>query len=499
MLRKLAFGIFLLLTALSIIFAFRSDRDVTTNSSEAYKHYQAGVDLAEKLYMRQAAAEYEQAVALDSGFAVAEAQLAKTYYGLGFKQKSKELWDLAIANKPKVSEREQLLLEMWKSEDGEGFNRVLADSLAELYMAKYPDHREGYVTLCNSEFGRENWERCIELDQKALNIDPNYANAYNMLGYLNYYLGRYDEALSLLEKYIQLCPNQANPHDSRGEILLALGKYDDALAEFREAFNINPDLDFPVLHMAGTYAALGQIKQVDYCFHILAGQASSEVLKNSYLAQQARLYAECKKYDDAIRLSDEVIRQDTDPDKTNAQFGAAVKGYIAYVRRDPEALNNAWSERRRFLKELMDRRPGLVQKSSEARANAYMDATSADLAGDLSTASRLFAECVDSTKSPTDLIGMRTLYADVLWRMGSVDQARSELQKNLSINPNHPRTLIILAKIDDSLGNKDAALALRQQVLGVWKNADSDFPPLVELQRSVTSPLASSSKSVAVK
>jgi tetratricopeptide (TPR) repeat protein len=89
--------------------------------------------------------------------------------------------------------------------------------------------------------GRENWEHCIELNQKILKIDPNYVNAYNMLGYLNYYVGRYEEALASLEKYIQLCPNQANPHDSRGEILYARGEYEDALNEFREALTSTPD------------------------------------------------------------------------------------------------------------------------------------------------------------------------------------------------------------------------------------------------------------------
>jgi hypothetical protein len=68
MLRRLAFGVFLLLTALSVIFALRDDKTVTTKSSEAYMRYLAGVDLREKYYFRQSAKEFEQAVALDSGF-----------------------------------------------------------------------------------------------------------------------------------------------------------------------------------------------------------------------------------------------------------------------------------------------------------------------------------------------------------------------------------------------------------------------------------------------
>jgi tetratricopeptide (TPR) repeat protein len=492
MLRKLAFGVFLLLTGLSVIFALRDNKTVTTKSSEAYKHYLTGLDLSEKFYFRQATKEFEQAVALDSGFAVAEAQLARVYLMMGYSQKQKEMWELAKANQSKVSEREQLLLDMWAAQEGD--NPAFADSLAEKYIAKYPAQREGYVSLANREFGRENWERSIELNQKILKIDPNYVNAYNMLGYLNYYLGRYDEALASLEKYIQLCPNQANPRDSRGEILYARGEYEDALREFREAFNINPELDFPVLHMAATYAVLGELKQMDYCFQTLATQQGSPLTKYGYLVQQARLYVDCRKFDAAGEILDRVIREDPDSEKTNTAGAIAAKGWLAYNKRDVDELKNAWNQRRQYIEQLVKKKPATAEGSGLARTYLFMNATEADLAGNLEYAAKQFAELCDSTKNPSDQVTMRTMYANVLWRKGDIDQAKSELQKNLSVNPNHPRSLILLADIADTERNGDVATNYRRRALAVWKNADVDYMPLSELQDKLNTSLVAARK-----
>lgn len=490
MLRRLAFGVFLLLTALSVIFALRDDKTVTTKSSEAYKHYLAGVDLFEKFYFRQSAKEFEQAVALDSGFAMAEAHLARVYLMMGYKHKQKEMWVLAKANKPKVSEREQLLLDMWAAEEED--SPAVAESLAQKYIAKYPGHREGYVSLAGREFGRENWDRSIELNQRILKIDPNYASAYNMLGYLNYYMGRYDEALASLEKYIQLCPNQANPRDSRGEILFARGEYEDALREFREAFNINPELDFPVLHMAATYAVLGELKQMDYCFQILATQPGNPLTKYGYLIQQARLYVDCRKFDEAGEILNRVISEDPDSEKTLTASSVAVKGLLAYGTKDLEGLRSAWSQRRLYLEQLREKRPAVAEGSGIPRAYLFMKATEADLTGNLETAARQFAELCDSTRNPSEKITMRMLYADVLWRNGDADLAKSELQKNLTANPNHPRSLTLLADIADDERDRDSAADYRRRALAVWKNADTDYMPLAELQKKMGTSLATS-------
>jgi tetratricopeptide (TPR) repeat protein len=497
MLRRVSLGVFLLLTTVSVIFALRDNKIVTTSSPEAYKHYLAGTELIEKVYFRQAAKELEQAVAKDSNFAVAQAQLARVYARLGQAKMTSDMWALAISNKKKVSEREQLLIDLWSSDMGQ--DRAAADSITALFIAKYPKDREGYVILADREFARENWEHSIELFQKILKLDPKYANAYNMLGYLNYYMGRYDEALASLDTYIQLCPSQMNPHDSRGEILLARGDYDAALREFREAFNINPEIDFPVLHMAATYAILGEVKQMEYCFDILASQPSNATAKLNYLAQKARLYVDCGKFDESKELLLKVIAEDTDSLKAISGFAMSTLGLLAYVNRDDVAMENAWKNRRQFIDEIIKIRPAAAEGSGVSRSRLFMEATEADLRGDLPTAAIKFAELCDSSKSPSDKITVRTMYADVLWRKGDVDQAKSELQKNFTANPFEPKSLTLLADIADSQDDENMANDYRRRALAVWKNADSGFMPLAQLQKKMGASLAQAVKEPASK
>jgi len=108
----------------------------------------------------------------------------------------------------------------------------------------------------------------------------------------------------------------------------------------------------------------------------------------------------------------------------------------------------------------------------------------------LQSAAEHFAELCDSTKNPSEKITIRKLYADVLWRKGDIDLAKSELQKNLTANPNHPRSLSLLADIADAEQNRDLAVGYRQRALAIWKNADADYKPLSELQDKMNAPLA---------
>jgi len=216
--------------------------------------------------------------------------------------------------------------------------------------------------------------------------------------------------------------------------------------------------------------------------------------KYGYLVQQARLYVDCRKFDAAAGILDRVIREDPDSEKTTTAAAVAAKGWLAYHRRDVEGLKSAWDQRRQYLTQLVEKRPATRTGSVLARTYLFMNATEADLAGNLENAAKLFAELCDSTKNPAEQIMMRTMYADVLWRKGDVDPAKSELQKNLSANPNHPQSLTLLADIADAERNGDLAADYRRRALATWKNADADYMPLAELQNKMNSPLAAARK-----
>ena len=100
----------------------------------------------------------------------------------------------------------------------------LRDSVYAVLSARDPDNiyvlEAGAARATKSQDDgaiEKAWRRILEKD-------PNYANSYNMLGYLELNRGNFDLAIEYMQKYAFLAPDLANPHDSLGEVYLALGR-----------------------------------------------------------------------------------------------------------------------------------------------------------------------------------------------------------------------------------------------------------------------------------
>ena len=60
--------------------------------------------------------------------------------------------------------------------------------------------------------------------QKALQINPDYAEAHNNLGNALLQKGRVDEAIAQYQKALQIKPDYAEAHDNLGNALLQKGE-----------------------------------------------------------------------------------------------------------------------------------------------------------------------------------------------------------------------------------------------------------------------------------
>lgn len=492
MLRRIALIVFLLLTILAVVVALKDDKTVTTSSNEAYKHFLAGVEWQENFYFRQACEEFEEAIKLDSNFAIAQAYLANSYASRGFTKKYEEMQKIALSHRALVSYREQLQLDIYKAQ-WEG-RREEAYSLSQEFLKQFPDDKEAITGMAFQEFGNEHFEEALTLFQRVLAQNPHYAPSYNMLGYLNYYLGRYDEALSMLDKYIELAREQANPHDSRGEILHAVGRYDEAIAEFRQAFNINPDFDFATLHMAQSYQALGQNSQTDYCYQILFNQGPVEAKVIQYYDSWAGLLISREDYDSARVLLNKVLAMDPDNKANGLTDAYRLLGTIYYRQQNLDSMRLAWNQGREALRKALEEKPQLQATRAIRQYYRTMDATEADLSGRLDEALRLYGELVDSATTPDEKLGYRIYFADALRRNQQLDLAISELQKNLSLNPNHAKTLVRLAEVYEAAGDLASAQSYRERAAEVWKNADPDYIPARNLRERMHLMAASSNR-----
>jgi len=90
----------------------------------------------------------------------------------------------------------------------------------------------------------------VEYLQKAMEIYPQGDGAYTQLGGVLITWGqRYGDAMVLLEKAIQLSAVNEFARDYMGVALVNQGKYEQAIKYFREALEINPDLESAKQHL----------------------------------------------------------------------------------------------------------------------------------------------------------------------------------------------------------------------------------------------------------
>jgi predicted TPR repeat methyltransferase len=76
--------------------------------------------------------------------------------------------------------------------------------------------------------------------RRALQINPDFAEAHCNLGITLHSLGRLEEAVMNCQKALQLKPDYADAHSSLGITLQLLGRFDEALAHFKERVRLTP-------------------------------------------------------------------------------------------------------------------------------------------------------------------------------------------------------------------------------------------------------------------
>ncbi|MEA5467897.1 CHAT domain-containing tetratricopeptide repeat protein [Spirulina sp. 06S082] len=77
--------------------------------------------------------------------------------------------------------------------------------------------------------------------EQAIEIQPNFHNAYNGRGTALNEMGRYEEAIADYNKAIEIQPNYHDAYNNRGLALKDMGRYEEAIADFNKALEIQPN------------------------------------------------------------------------------------------------------------------------------------------------------------------------------------------------------------------------------------------------------------------
>jgi adenylate cyclase len=206
----------------------------STNNLEAYEYYVRGRQQAwrhGKEANERARALLQRALELDPNFASAHAALAYTHQ-LDYVNRWHEPPELSL----------ELLYE-----------------LAQKAVALDDDDPDAHFTLGLACLWLRQLDRAIAEAQRALALDPNFANA--LLAMVLHYSGRSQDAFEPLAKGMRLDPHYTDMFlHILGQVHFGLEQYEDAVAALKRRIIRNPNTDASRVLLA---AACGHLERVE--------------------------------------------------------------------------------------------------------------------------------------------------------------------------------------------------------------------------------------------
>lgn len=171
----------------------------------------------------------------------------------------------------------------------------------------------GYLSYCTFASRILRWldydetlENALSLAERAVSLDPESALAHTRLGWILGWMRRYDEAFESFETALSLQPDLAETHTYYGELLNFYGDYERALELCQRAYRLDP-LQPPSweYHLGHAYLGLGRLQEAIDNIQSACARAPKFIPARLYLTFA---YAESDRMQDA-RAQIETVRE----------------------------------------------------------------------------------------------------------------------------------------------------------------------------------------------
>ncbi|MCP4632814.1 MAG: tetratricopeptide repeat protein [candidate division Zixibacteria bacterium] len=460
----------LIIAVVTTVYALFPYQEVTTSSEKAYSYYLSGLESGYKMYYPEAIEAFRNAVKEDPSFAMAHLLLGKYLRYTGEGQLGRREIEIADSLKGKVSEREQLLIGYHYARLNDDSSQ--ADLLLLDLLKMYPQTVEPHEELAREYQAEAKFDSAISEFRKIIDIEKNYAEAYNELTYFYLNKGDFAEALTNVEKYSFICSNQPNPFDTKGEVLLTSGKYDEAIAAFSHSIELKSDFIFGWMHLAAAYTEVGRFNDAEQCWskYLEIGASDAEQLwgkrqKAGLEVLRGNFKKALKVYKDAA--DNEMLKSDPgvyfDLGLTHTGLG------------DIKAARNQL----KHLSEMLKENPGRLD------IEYYYNKLMAEIGlaqGDYTKAREAMMKAIDMISIPHQNVFNYAKLAEIEMKAGLVDNASQTVNGGLAFNSNHPRSLSILTQIYSEKGNTKAVRKTAEKYLQIMAKADAGHPEVIKIE-----------------
>ncbi len=164
--------------------------------------------------------------------------------------------------------------------------------------------RRGTECLENKQFGLS-----IEFFDKSIELNNNFAPAYNNRGISYSKLMQYDKAFEDYNKAIESNPNYSESYYNRGNSYSKLKQYDKAIDEYNKAIELNPNDSEVYCNRSASYTNLGKYNiAIEDCNKAIELDSTNSIAYNN----RGDAYVGLEKYDKAIEDYSKAIELDSE-------------------------------------------------------------------------------------------------------------------------------------------------------------------------------------------
>jgi tetratricopeptide (TPR) repeat protein len=443
--------------------------------AEAVALCEEGTEDLNAFRLRDAVAKLGQCLDLDPTLAEASISRTAAYMRLG--ETDNLAMELARADSLTgniVEDQRRMIAQLRLSGFGKSKFHDQRDSILTRLDQEIPDNI--FVLVAKASDARMKGDMAAEERgwKKILEVDPNYATAYNMLGYMELGRGNYDQAIDYMKKYAFISPGLANPHDSLGEVYFVLGRYEEAERSFIESVRIQPDFYHSLINLGRTYLARGQLEEGLEILEAVRSQTVGSEIEKRVDNQIVRTYLAAGLDDELARVATAYIGKY--PDDMMSAFYRGVR--LAELGRIDEGRAVMDSTMAHSRKEPWYDEYDEARRKIEAGAYQF-EAVVSDVVGDHAAAAENWSKAIElfGPKVPFhEQWYARYRLARALHAEGRSQDALAEITPILRINPRIINLLVLKVECHLALQQGVMARATLENLDKALYWADKDFP-----------------------
>jgi tetratricopeptide (TPR) repeat protein len=452
-----------------------------TKNKAAYEAYEKGDNQLVSFQLAPAEENLRRAIALDPGFAMAHAALAHLLSVAGRTEEVKP--EIAIAESLASGIADplpRLLVQVRLSAFTGSRYYADADSLLKAGKAIDPNQIIFLVAEASDDMTAGEFEAAKQVWKRVLELNPNYAEAYNYLGYLSLNLGHYDDAKDAMHKYAFVSPDLANPHDSLGEVLATIGEYEAAEREFKRALEKQPTFFWSLINLGMVYLDRGEIDRGLSLLEQVRDQIKGTAWEKGMDVRVINALYIAGMMDEVEQHTSRYVAQFPDDLRT-----PLLRAYSLAYRDRPQQVKALLDSVRVAAAKNPDYGSRRGEKTDLELTIQRMSAVMAAVEGDTAQAAATLTSLLDAERRypPHRLIADRICLARYLHALHQDDAAAAEVDTVLAINPRQCSALVVAVRAQLGRGDEDTARKFLELLERSVTLADSDYPPLIASQQ----------------